>query len=361
MQVETVENALVVAFGNGPSRGISRPAGVFAADGTLVERATCWRDSKLRTTSRPAMPDKSEIAETLQGTWLFGGMLYAHFGHFLVESLGRLWGLGAPDVTVDGVLFYPKKQVTWDRKLLEPVMPWLKIAGVDVPVRLAKAPMTVERLVVPDQGWGMSDMIAGEPEFRSYIAANFGRNVSASGARKIYISRSQLFSKRGRILAEEKLEQLLQMQGYTIFHPQAHPIDAQIAQYKAAEIVISGDCSALHLAAFFARPSTKVAIVVRRPGPTIDSYLGQYRAFAGLEPLVIDSILQMYAFEGAKTSFLGEVYTTIDFQALRQTLAEHGFIDPAADWVIPEAEEIAAELLHLSESVGAPIQLLAGG
>lgn len=356
MQIQTVPNALVVSFGAGKVRGISRPAGVFDAEGKLIRRAICWRDGKSKVTHSPDTPEPDAVTENLRGKWLFGGMLYAHFGHFLCESTARLWPLNSPDLQFDGVLFYPKKQMTRDKKFLEPILPWLKIAGVEVPVRLAQSPLRVDQLLVPDQGFGLADMIKGETEYRAYVAAKFGAKVPAKGAARIYISRSHLFSKRGRILGELALERLLAAEGYTIYHPQEHPIEDQIAQYKAADVVISGDCSALHLAAFFAPKESRLAIIVRRPGATIDSFLDQYRAFVGIEPLVINRIRQLYNFDGAKLGYLGEVYSDVDFPAIQSALFEGGFIRRATGWADPTQAELAAELDDLSEKVGAPVQ-----
>lgn len=350
LKVQVVPDALVVGFGEGAARGIARPAAVFDANGVPVARAVCRRDSRLKVTSTPPLPEGP--GEPLAGTWLFGGMLYAHFGHFLCESTARLWALEGAEV--DGVLFYPKRQSTWPKKFLAPVLPWLAVAGVKVPVRLASDPVRVERLLVPDQGFGTGDMIGGAPEYRGYAARHFGAGIAAKGAARIYISRTQLFSKRGRILGEAHLEALLAAEGYTIYHPQEHPIEDQIAQYKAARVVISTDCSALHLAACFAKPSDRVAIIQRRPGGAIDDFLTQYRSFAGLEPVVANCLGWVHLPEGTKPGPMNEVYCEVDFAALHRVLMAEGLVN-GAPWASPAPAAIAAELADLGTRIGAAI------
>jgi hypothetical protein len=358
LEVQEVADALVVPFGAGKSHGVSRPAGVFDANGAPVTRAVCLRNSRLKVTSAPLLPSPAEVTEVLQGTWLFGGMLYGHFGHFLCESTARLWALDAPQPKIDGVLFYPKKKVTRERRFLDPVQPWLTIAGVRVPVRLALEPVEVARLIVPDQGFGTGDMIVAAPEYRAFVAARFGANVVPKGSARIYVSRSRLYAKRGRILGEAHLEALLEAEGYSIFHPQEHSIEDQIAQYKAADVVISTDCSALHLAAFFARPDTRVAIITRRPGATVDDFTNQYRSFAGVMPQVVSFIGFLHSCEGAKLGQMSEVYSEVDFPALQSALAVQGFVGNAAAWQNPPCAAIAAELGDLENRLGTRITRL---
>lgn len=94
-------------------------------------------------------------------------MLYAHFGDFLCESTGQLWGLDLPGECYDGVIFHPKVGDNKLAKLLEPTAPWLRVAGVDLPIMAPVAPTLVERLVIPEQGFGTGDTIAGRPKCRA--------------------------------------------------------------------------------------------------------------------------------------------------------------------------------------------------
>ncbi len=356
----TVDQATVIPFGADhiTGKGISRPAGVLDAAGNAVALAKCWRDSAQRTTTAPPM---REPVETLSGTWLYGGLLYAHFGHFLCESTARLWALDLQDMRFDGVIFLPKQRVPRMARLLRPTQPWLDMTGCTLPVTAPMTATRVERLVVPEQGFGTGDMVAGRPEFRRYAQRHFGARIAPEGGPRLYISRSRLFSKRGRILGEAYLERALAAQGYDIFHPQEHPIEVQVARYKAAREVISTDCSALHLAAFFAGSDDRVAIIARRPGPTIEDFRSQYRAFCGLEPVAIEHLTRLHAFGNAKLAQMSEVYAEADFAAIQSSLTAAGFVTPCAAWAIPSAEELAAELAGYEARQGNETQELEAG
>ncbi len=354
LTIETVGDALAIPFGGGKERAVTRAAGVFDAGGNYLERAICWRNSTTPVTRHPQQETGYEVSEEIGGRWLFGGMLYAHFGHFLCESTSRLWAAGQVSEPVDGIFFFPKKRLGRPRRLVNELQPWIRAAGVDLPIRIANDPVRIEKLVIPDQGFGTGDMICGAPEYRRYAAQDFGRGIDADGAEKIYISRSRLFSKRGRLLGEAHIEAAFAAEGYRIFHPQEHSLSEQIAQYKAARTVVSQDCSALHLAAFFARPDDRVAIIIRRPGDTIGDFLSQYRSFCGLAPLVVDHVGQLHSFEGARLGQMSEVYAEVDFAALGAALHEGGFLrSPVLPG--PDRADIATEITALSERLGAPI------
>ncbi len=358
-----VANALVVPFGEGAVRGkgkgIARPAGVYDADGNYLPSGQCWRAPGLPVTVEPTGPLPDAEGKMIGGTWLYGGMLYQHFGHFLVESTSRFWGIDHLPEGIDGVLFLPKKRLNRPRRFVEPLKPLLEMFSSRF--RQAEAPtgpVRVERLVLAPQGFGTGPMIAGSPDYRAFIHSSFGKAIRPEGAEKIYISRSRLFSKRGRYFGEARIEALLEAEGYRIFHPQDYSIEEQIAQYKAASKLLSSDSSALHLAAFFTGPQNRIGIVLRRPGNTVDDFLLQFDAFSGRKPDVFDKLSgRLWKFEGAKISQMSEIYAELDFPSLGAALANGGYIASDRGWSNCTAEEIEAERADLAARLGQEIVL----
>ncbi len=358
-EIRIVENAVVVPFGEGPSKGIQRPAGVFDAAGGFVTQSQCFRNSALPTTVPPTGPVPEPEGDPIPGTWIFGGMLYNHFGHFLLESTGRLWARAHVGERQDGELFLLKQRVARPNRFIRPMRPMLTLFGARRKrSKGAIVPVRVERLVVAPQAFGTGDMAAGSPEYRSFMRRRLKRRVTAEGPERIYISRTRLYSKRGRYFGEAQLETLFQAEGYRIFHPQEHSIAEQAAQYKAAKIIVSSDCSALHLAAFFAEEGNRVAIVLRRPGTLINDFQTQFRYFGGTDPDVIDALSgRFYQFEGAKPSQTSELYSELDLPKLGQELADRGYISRPKDWKQPSAREIEQERIDLSTRLGQYIAL----
>ena len=122
----------------------------------------------------------------------------------------------------------------------------------------------------------------GRPaEYRAWARESLGRAIPADGPERIYVSRSRLPSKRGSILMEERLEALLEAEGYTVIHPQEESLERQIAIWKAARRVVALDGSALHLGGrCLLSPDAEVAILNRGPIPEHRRInIRQFRAF----------------------------------------------------------------------------------
>lgn len=337
------ENAIVVPP---PKDGLNRSvqwSGVLDADGTFVENSITWR-GKSQVTRPPQMPAEGEITE-LKGTWMFLGPLFGHFGHFLVESICRLWAYGQLKDKIDGVIYVPKFQ-NRPEHVVSVYAPFLKALGVDCPVLNLSDATRVEKLYVPQQGFGMFQMIEGAPEFRDFINANAGKDVEPEGAKKIYVSRSALPPIRGSILGETLLEEWLQAEGYEVYHPQKHNHLEQIAAYKAATHVIAVDCSPLHLLALVGNKDQKVGIIARRDGDLDQIFARQIKAFKGAEAHAFNVLernwIESHANRPSRTSW-GEV----NYAKLYDGFKAAGLITGDTPWpALTEAQvtEIADEI-----------------
>ena len=300
-------------------------AGLLAADGSYCPQGALWRKWRPLTTE-PAMPE-GELP-VLKGKWLWGGVLWAHFGHFLAESTTRLWALDKLG-EAEGILYIPKRPAVGE-EVRGFQLDFIRQMGTDLPVKVASEPMRVEHLVVPGPGFGLGEIIAGTQSYRDAIHARYGSDIPAEGGPKIYISRSLLGVQRGGLVGEERLEELLTAEGYEIYHPQKFSMAEQVARYKAATHVIAAEGSALHLFAMVARPDQKVAVVLRRQS-SASNYIEQHLAsFGGSEPLPVQALRRIWMPEGTKAKRMG--LGELDFPAVEKLLAEGGFVSGTAGW-----------------------------
>jgi hypothetical protein len=321
------------------------PSGVFDAAGAYVHEAVQWRQRPLMTP--PPFP---ETTDPLPGRWLWAGVLMEHFGHFLTESLGRLWALDALDGPLDGIVYLPEKGfgAAEELALKGYQQRFFDLLGIELPVRLLTRPTRVDRLEVPGPGFGIGPMIGGSAAFRAFIKARLAPGIAAQGAEKIYISRSRLDRKLGGILAESLVEKLLVQEGYAIYHPQLDPIEAQIARFRAASHVISLDGSALHLLALVARPGQQVAVIKRRGGGAPDGIVRHLEGFTGQRPLVIDVIVQNWV-RSDRQSADNYSYGELDFVRLANTLAAHGYLPPGARFPMLSPRRAQAAIAKIEE------------
>lgn len=329
--IATFRAALVV-----PPRtaGLRQKTGVIDAEGAECPEAATWRFDRPITLA----PDPVRPNETLDGRWLWAGSLYAHFGHFLVESLSRLWALEALARRPPAGILYVPKRPGQPPELARFQAEVFAALGVDVPVRVAFTPVRVEELVVPGQGFGLGRISRGTPEMRQAMRCRFGAGIAPEGPERLYVSRSRM-GVAGGIAGEPALEALLEAEGYEIFHPQEHDIATQIARYKAARCVIISDGSAGHLFAHVGRADQNVAYLARRShwtqGPTT-----HIASFCGTPPIMPRTIHREWVAEDAKRH-RGVAFSLHDFEALQCCLREAGFVGSGTVW--PRLSEEAAE------------------
>lgn len=337
-EIRVVENAVIVPWGEGKRQGMARPAGVFTADGEYCADAQTYRSGGKPTTVEPICPTEDQIDRTVEGTMLYAGMSYGHFGHALCESLARLWAVDVFDDPIDALAFIPKQQMTWPERSLSMVKNITGSFG-DLPRHTAfNKPTRIERLVIAPQGFGTSGLMVGCPEMRDFTDRRLRQTVKPAGPDKIYITRSGLFRKRGRFLMEDYIEAKMEAEGYTIFHPQAHDLETQLAWYKGASVIVSTDNSALHLAAFVIPPECRIGILLRRPGTIFEDFQLQLKWFAGVTPDIVDACTRFWFRTGEKVQY-NELYALIDFAKTSQALKDAGLIENA-DWVNPSEKDV---------------------
>lgn len=340
-EIETLAGAVVVPPADS---AFVQPAGVLRSDGSYCAQGALWRKFRPLTTE----PPRPEKAEKLAGRWLWGGVLWVHFGHFLVESTARLWALNTLEQPVDGVLFIPKRPKAGDmtrgfqRAFVDQLAPGL-------PIHVATEATEVEELIVPGQGFGLGRITAGTPAFRDAIHARFGREIEPNGTDRLYISRSALGLGKGGLLGEEKMETLLAEEGYETFHPQQFSIEEQLARYKAAKEIVAADGSAIHLFAMVGRADQKMAIVLRRKSTANNLLAANVSSFCGTDPLMIDALRTEWVKSTGKKKSNRLSFGELDHPAIGKALVAGGFLKPGTVW--PETTDAEREEMMLAKGL----------
>lgn len=343
-----LENAIVVPPG-AKGTGKWQPSGVLDSEGQFVTNSISWSATDDRINGEPQIPDARDITD-LPGTHMFAGISYGHFGHFITESMTRIWALDEVRDKIDGIIFTPKNQMKDNLRPFEVYSDLKDNLGLSgIPITCPAGPIRVEKLYVPKQGFGLGDLTGGSRKFRNYINTHAGVNIEPKGAEKIYISRSMLPPERGGILGEQKLEQYLIAEGYAIFHPQRETKLDQLAQYKAAEMIVSVDCSPLHLLGYVGNSRQRVAILRRRSMAFGELFSRQLSEFKGITSHLVDALVNDWLPENtnrpSRSSF-GEVRLSEIYRMLR----EAGMITSETPWEDLTLEERNADLHRLEET-----------
>lgn len=342
------ENALLVPP-MGPEKPL--PCGVFAAGAPVVE-SLCYGGDAGHAIN--VFPDMRPAEGHLPGTWLFGGILSGHFGHMLVEGTGRLWALHER-ADVAGVVFFarPFDKARHCGRLFQQMATLLGLP----PVTVLEAPVTVERLILPEQGLGSSELMLGRPEARGFLRDRLAQVAPEGAGRRFYISRTGQPARRGMILGESSLEALFAAAGYEVIRPEDFPMAQQVAMFRAASHVVGTEGSPFHLLAMAAQAGCKVAVIQRRRSPVFELICRQLEVFLGGDVLRLAAISSVHAPKKLRNPNL--IYLEPDRPAIWAALCEAGFVAGQAAWADMSEAERRACLVWLETETGKKLRPVA--
>lgn len=345
--IMTVSNATLVPVTAHPTNHSPRPGGVLDADGSYLEASACYYTERKRWTVSCGLGPDAQVQE-VSGSWLYGGVLDAAFGHCIIESFSRLWALDHLSEPVCGVAFLPsvhRDNFGQARKYLRKTEALFSAFDGLPPLRhCAREPHRFERLIVPPQGMGGGIFCGGCPEFRDFITARFLPKVKPEGGAKLYVSRTGL-EVMGNILFEDRIEDVFRQNGYEIFHPEAHSLQDQVARYRAARQIVTVEGSALHLIAYALRPDQEVsvAIIPRRTTSNLDAFMTQFAYQTAASVTIIgapDRLFHPRRIYGEQSN----VKLLHDLPALASALKRAGFLADITGMIAPMDHEIAVRL-----------------
>ncbi len=191
--------------------------------------------------------DPLPAQETLEETLVWGGFLPAHHGHFIIDSLARLWRWPVPGAHRLACIGKPDEY--------SPVM-WDMLAKAGVPrdaILMLDRPTRVRELIVPypsslcyaisSDAWAATVRRVGDAAVPGAVART---------AQPLYLSRSRFATAgyaRG-VAGEAVLEQVLRQAGFAVAYPEELDLAEAIALVRRHETVVGQLGSALHWTAF---------------------------------------------------------------------------------------------------------------
>lgn len=355
-------------YGYSSRAGIAVDGGPYTAAGAIIPRSLHRAGARVHM-PRPDLAAALEACGpalstpvTQRGRWLYGGGLHHHFGHFLTESLGRLWAMEPLRDWADGIVWTlasprPGQAARFaSQTLARPyVQDTLRLLGLDGKKLLVVIRPTIfEHLAVPSALMlnASADVAAGHPAFRRFVGRMAGEDGPAT-LPGLYVSRAALVPP-ARFAEEEALEQAFLRAGWQVLRPEDRSVPEQIALYRAARRLVFAEGSALHLYAYVARPEQRVGIILRRLPPKT-KFAIQLQDSGVTEVHVADAIAGIAlpadaASVKGRAATANQGSTVLDYRQLGDWLVQRGFLsagERADAWgpleAIPLPEEAPAE------------------
>jgi hypothetical protein len=214
--------------------------GAYEPDGTIAGDTphTISLAGFVRPFPMPDAPTAEEVVRVHEGDVVWAGSVADQYGHFLTESVGRLWPL-LPGAELEGlpvVLTTPQDSPF--------VLDWLRAFGVEAIELPEKGAVRFSRMFVPEHAWRLDNWIA--PEIRD-IHLHARRNLDLPPTPRhdvLWLSRSKLES--GRIPYDECLLEWLLGDRVTSICPETLPLAEQVAVFEGCRAVAGVIGSAFH-------------------------------------------------------------------------------------------------------------------
>ena len=224
--------------------------------------------------------DNQTSANMTPGTWIYGGILFNHFGHFFAESVHRLWAWNKLKNNVDGIIFLTAANPRVD-KLPNYIKDYFSLLDIPISkVKLERQKAMVERLYLPRPGsqigvtqssWYAKDVLKNQSE---------SWKISSNGNyRNVFLSRRN-FLVSGKISGLTYVEQLLESKGFKIVYPETECLTDQISIIDNAETIVWEEGSNIHLLDIMPAVAAKSFLFKRRNTlTTFDKILRQKTNF----------------------------------------------------------------------------------
>lgn len=207
-------------------------------------------DEKILKIEQASMPEAVEVPAGLthiDEPVIFLGELHDHYGHFLTDTLARVWDLTEADRGLK-VIFAPQSQQRLEHPLVREL---LQLFGIE-PERILvpQTPARLSRVICPLAALQQSRIydVFAEP-FRQVAKRALAAGAEPPG-RPVYLTRSGLGEALRRLVNEEALEARLEREGYAIVHPERLSIPEQIALFNGEHPVVTPFGSAMHTVLF---------------------------------------------------------------------------------------------------------------
>lgn len=222
--------------------------GVITSDGS-VERSSLLYRSFSQVVFSPK--DRCVTPATIEGEYIYGGFLFDHFGHFILESLSRSWA--CREIDEIPIVFASSAMLKdWQADIFD-------VLGILDRIVVIHRPTRFKTLWLPEAGYRIQDFM--HPYHAEFLGC-FSSSLIEHDAKPIWLSRSALSADK-RIAGEEKLEEVLRQVNWKIVCPETLSIREQLQLIASAPMVAGVEGSALHAAALI-REFKGPLVVIRR-------------------------------------------------------------------------------------------------
>ncbi|WP_419897868.1 glycosyltransferase 61 family protein [Roseomonas sp. USHLN139] len=229
-----------------PQWWLRREQGVFDSDLNHIESQSDRRQDRLIWWPGAAIAKrlKQDASPRTEEAAIYGGTIYDHFGHFLLDSLSRVYNI-VSSARFDGmdILFHEYRPHGRPSLLLsQKYIDILEHIGLDAGrVRTIEQPVKIRNLVLSDSMF-FDGLFAARNFFRTARSAG-----GATGRGGAFISRSHLKAGTSEVRNSLEVDACARDHGLAVFHPETMSFREQMQILSDHDYVCGMPSSFFHL------------------------------------------------------------------------------------------------------------------
>ncbi|WP_460273380.1 glycosyltransferase 61 family protein [Celeribacter sp. ULVN23_4] len=220
---------------------------LVSGDGRRIDVDPVLISSRAYRAMRPLRKSLPVAPNLIPGDFIWGGVLYLHFGHFITETLPKLLDLRAAgaDFSKTRLLFLASPRAGIPDKLPDYVQRLLAIFDLSLDNFLVlDAPAKVASLSV------INGTFPGKFRYAPRLASALKLPFAAQDTGHLFMSRSALPQKGSRTGYGKELDDMARRLGYTVVHPETLSLREQLELVSGAASLSGVNGSALHWALY---------------------------------------------------------------------------------------------------------------
>lgn len=268
LQATTIEKGILLPPDNWEPQTGEFQGGVCDKEGTFV--AGLFRKQPPQAGFygvSQAYPVLAEELDYIAKDVIFGGILIGHFGHFLLECLGRMWYVLEHDEPHKPLVFLTELEVcTW----FEDFFALLGISRKRIV--LVQKPTQFKSVIVPEESvhswYNYTQEYLLPYRYMAEQARKLTKNQSLG--KKIFLTRNRLANSQTKCVNEEYFCRFFARQGFVMVELETLPLAEQVAIVNNAEEIAAIMGSLTHWA-LFCRPGTKFTMLTRTTNDILGS------------------------------------------------------------------------------------------
>jgi hypothetical protein len=231
-------------------------SGLYDSNGAIIEESCLFRGIN-KTEMISAKTDKTFSKRILKGSYIYGGPIVAHYGHFMTECISRLWYLLEQDKN-DSFLLFHGNDFALRSNFIKKILNVLPIDEDRITVLDSAAQLSEVVIPLPSMiNRGEIHKIHKKLPVRVAEAIlNSKRNEQTD--QPLYLSRRKLPVQLRKILNESKLEKRLTDYNVKIIYPEELSFSEQVTLFNRHSVIIGPLGSAHHTNLFSQKKLTQI-------------------------------------------------------------------------------------------------------